>query len=176
MSTAQQKERVRVNINESEVTASEIEYLISPNAELWKTGDNKDFENAFLNDVRKLSPSFCFLLDKELDKPENKDKSVNFVFKDYLFGVRDTGGHKFLWRKKSSGGTGGGGSGSGGKYPPMPLAELFFGTIDECNKLLKDEGKKWYLADQSIIINPEDGRSVMGFAILKRNRFVPTTS
>lgn len=166
MSATQQKEKVRIAFKDSDIDEKEIKALTAPDDKLWKTSDgNKDFENVFLEEFSKIAPSFCYKLHEEINKPENKDKSVSVTFKDFMYGVRNQAGYNFLWRKKNSFG----GSG-GGQKTVYPLSEVFCGTADECNEKLKDITKNWYLAGQQVLVSPEDNHTVLGFFFLKRNK------
>lgn len=171
MSSQQQEiEKVRIDVQKSEIPAEEITDLVSANDKLWRHGENTKFENALLDKLEITSPTFCNILQEGINKPENQGKKVSFSFEGFQFGIREdkSTGYKMVWRLKLSGG--GGGYNSGNKSPPMPLAEIWVGTADAANDLLKDESKRWYLADQKIQV--ENSGIPQAFVILKRNRFI----
>lgn len=189
MSTAQQeKEKVRIALEASEIPATEVEDLISETSGLWakstKEGSNLWYIPVKL--VERISPTFLFSLKSKLETevPDRANKKVSFTMKikedNYLFGLNETDQdgkaqdemRMTIWRVKqnpaSSFGSGTGGASRG--FPPQPLAELFIGSIVECNTLLKDESKKWYLVHQEIHIDPNTQMPAV-YVILKRNRY-----
>lgn len=163
-----QKEKVRIPIEENKVPVAEVSEVIENPSSVWKaSGDNADFENTLYENFKHIASKFCTLLDEELHKPENVGKQVSFIFKNYMFGIKNSSGYEFLWRRKTGGG-GGGGSQYGNKQQ-YPLAELYFGSVEECNEKLKqDTQNKWYYVDTKMDIS-SDGIP-LAFVILKRNK------
>src|SRR3982751_4686862 len=197
--TSSQREKIRIEIKPDEVPNEELELILEnpevktgndndqqPKEPLWKVSDNNaKFENTLYKSFKYLAPAFSYILDTESNKNENKDKTINFIFKNNMFGFRNNAGYIFLWRIKSIGGSSGSGSSNSSRPQNPPLAELFFGTIHECNAKLTDESQRWYLAETQIVKNEQaviasadqisNIPSVTAYGILKRNRFIPTT-
>lgn len=196
VATSTQKEKIRIEIKPDEVPNEELQFILEnpevktgndndqqPKEPLWKVSDNNaKFENTLYKSFKYLAPAFSYILDTELNKSENKDKTLNFIFKNNMFGFRNNAGYVFLWRIKSISGSGS----SSSKPQNPPLAELFFGTINECNAKLTDESQRWYLAETQIVKNEQaviasadqisNIPSVTAYGILKRNRFIPSSS
>ena len=189
--TQVEKEKVRLVLDTKGVPEKEINILLDEKGGYWqKSKDGGDFwrMSVVLMNNENICPTLLFNIREQMAVVEERwNKKIQFTYNhgedNYLFGINefDNKGTPIkeedlsIWRLKQRPNSGGAqGSGTKGGFPPQPLAELFIGTIEECNNKLRDESKKWYLAEQKIFLNETDGyKSPLGYAILKRNRYTP---
>lgn len=180
MSEQTQKEKIKIAIEDSQVPSAEVSDIVSEELDkkkaVWVKDDKSDFWNVVVKGVMdRLAPTFVDIIQKEVDKPENSNKRVQFTFKGFLFGHRTQNGFDMLWRLKPSGG-GGGSSGGGGKFPPSAVEEVFIGTWTDANMVLqKTPDKKWYIVSSEMVVNPNvadpnDPNFAVGFVTMKRNK------
>ena len=180
------------------VPEKELKNLLDETSGYWMKTKDGDFWriSVVLMNNENVCPTILFNIREQMAAIDDRvDKKIQFTYRygedNYLFGINefDKKGVPIreedltIWRLKQKPNLGGGSSsfqGGGGKgFAPQPLQELFMGTIDECNIKLMDESKRWFLAEQKIFLNETDGyKSPLGYAILKRNRYIPppTTS
>lgn len=178
-----------------EIPETELEDLISETSGLWAKSSKEGSSLAYIpvKLLERICPTFLFNLKSKLETevPNRADKKVSFTVKikedSYLFGLNETDKDgkpqeemkMTIWRVKQDpsrqSGSFGGGASKG--FAPQPLGELFIGSIEQANQLLKDESKKWYLADQKMEIHMDTGVAI-AYVILKRNRYTapPSTS
>ena len=185
------REKVRLVLETANIPASELEDFISEDNGFWMKAQDGDLWHIpvkiLSND--KVCPTLIFNIREavsQIDDRKNKKISFSLSYNNqtYICGINEFNrdgkpieeDKLTVWRVKQKQGGGSssfqGGGGNKG-FAPQPLAELFIGTIEQCNIKLMDESKKWYLADQKIFMTNEEGETVAAFAILKRNRYVP---
>lgn len=163
MSSEQQLEKIKISLD----TLPENEKSVLLGEKIWKKSEKSDFSNMSVDIIESVTPTFHFTLFEEINKPEHSDKKIQFTLKDYLFTYSEQ--YNTVGRVKVSSNSSAGGG--GGKVPSMPLEELFFGLIDECNEKIKlDPKSRWYFVDQ--YVTELDGVTYC-YATLKRNRFIP---
>jgi hypothetical protein len=193
MSQQEEKQKVKIDLESSDIPEKEIEDLtsvyksITDESEIKKKiegiwqASGEGFSNAAWDGIRYVAPTFYTIVTDLLSKKENADKKVSFSLKNCQLGVSMRQGFKVLWRRKT--GDASGNKSSGWKsQPAQPLEELFFDSVALVNKkLAENKNEKWYFVKEFIQQNPSvtDIQSpdyLTCHVLIKRNTSFSSTS